>query len=110
MMFSQPDDPNCPVKSFKLYIAKLHLNLDLFLQQPNPNFQSQPNWSIKSPLGAHTIGSMMENMSASANTFKVYINQCIHMTATAVLKRARCQVTDIIAVTGHQNMASLIAL
>ena len=107
MMFSQPDDPNCPIKSYKKYVSKLHPNFNVFLQRLNPKFAEQPNWYIKAPLGVHTIGTMMRNISALSNTSEVYTNHCIRATTTTALKRAGCQPTDIMAVTGHRNMASL---
>ena len=34
MMFEQVGDPNCPVRSFQVYVEKLHPDLDAFLQRP----------------------------------------------------------------------------
>ena len=107
MMFAQPDKVSCPVRSFKLYLSKLHPELDTFLQKPNPFYKKQNQWYSKVPLGVNTIGSIMKRISEKAETTYKYTNHCIRSTTTTVLQRAGMPAKDIMAVTGHRNQASL---
>lgn len=107
VMFADPDSDLCPVKSFKLYREKLHKDLECFLQRPNPSYRKTGIWYVKQPVGVHLIGQIMKRISSEADTATQYTNHCIKATTATVLKKAGLQPLDIMAVTGHKNVASL---
>jgi hypothetical protein len=106
-MFESPDDENCPVESFVKYISKLNPSCSAFLQRPDPNFHNKPFWYVNAPLGIHTIATIMKSISQEASTSVTYTNHCVKATTGTVLKKAGFSNKDIMAVTGHKNVASL---
>ena len=60
IILSQPGNPRCPVRSFKLYMSKL-TKIKSFFQQPNP-FIKNPNkdkWYKEQPVGDGTTGKFL---------------------------------------------------
>jgi hypothetical protein len=106
-MFSTPELPNCPVRSFEKYIAKLNPKCPAFLQRPDPNYNKKSFWYVNAPLGVHYISNMMKSISSDAGTSVTYTNHCVKATTGTVLKKAGFCNKDIMAVTGHKNVASL---
>jgi hypothetical protein len=107
VMYEMKDDVNCPVISFDLYCSKLNPKCSAFLQRPSKNFIGKDIWYDNAPLGVHTIGSMMKQISLAAGSSTIYTNHSLKASTATVLKRAGIPATDIMAVTGHRNVASL---
>ena len=54
--------PLCPVKSFELYLSKLHTDLVFLWQRPKCEVDENDScWYQKSRIGKNTIGSLMKN-------------------------------------------------
>jgi hypothetical protein len=107
VMFENTDDPLCPVKSFQKYISKLNPSCEAFLQRPAAKFHKRDIWYVNAPLGIHTIATMLKNISSEAGLAHSYTNHCVKATTGTVLKKAGLANRDIMAVTGHKNVASL---
>ena len=107
VMFENKTSELCPVKSFKLYMSKLHKDCNAFLQRPSANYKKTGIWYINAPLGKHTIASLMKKISLEAETSTIYTNHCLKATAANTLKTAGFATKDIMMVTGHSNAATL---
>ena len=106
-MYEQPDDPACPLKSLELYLDKLHPNGQDFFQQPRSGANGEI-WYNGRPIGASTLATFMSKISKEANLSHVYTNHCIRATAITILSTAGVDGTDIIGVSGHKSIQSLI--
>ena len=107
-MYEQPNSEHCPVKSFELYVSKLHPACDALFQKPWGN--ARPNdeiWYCNVPVGYNTLGNIMKTISTRAQLSQVYTNHCIRATCTTVLSHAGIDVDRIASVTGHRNVGSI---
>lgn len=112
-MYAQPRDPLCPVKSLKLYISKLDKKSNSLFQQCRRgicdlDFAKEDVW-YNNAMGKNSIREMMRRISIKARLSQVYTNYCIRMTTTAVLLNANFDHRDIISVTGHKDVRSLLS-
>ena len=107
VMYAVDNDELCPVKSFKLYLGKLHPECDAFFQTPNKNFKKSGVWYKKCPVGINTIGSKMSDLSKRAELSVVYTNHCLRATSATVLSHSGAEGREIIAFTGHKQESSL---
>ena len=82
-MYEKPG-PLCPVKSFELYLSKLHPELEFLWQRPKDNPSENDSWYCKVPLGKTTIGNFMKELSRTANLSQNYTNHSIRTTAVTV--------------------------
>ena len=98
-MYSFPNDTLCPVRSLKLYLAKLSKEEDSFLQNPRKAAIQGDNEWYYGKLGVHTIDNMMKNISKKAGLSEIYTNHCIRATTSTILAHADVPHNDIIAVT-----------
>jgi hypothetical protein len=106
-MFARPDDDLCPVYSFKLLLSKLNPNCEALLQRPLQNYQERDIWYSNAPLGVNTIANLMKEISKESGSSVTYTNHSIKASTATILKRAGFESMDIMAVTGHRNVASL---
>lgn len=73
--------PNCPLRSLKKYLNRLHPQCPWFFQRPRPgNLQNSSIWYCNSPVGVNTISKFMSTISKEANSVKstqitVYVQQ-----------------------------------
>ena len=108
IMLAQPNDPNCPVRSFKLYCSKLNKECESFYQMPNQRWLSDKDaWYLPKPAGIGALGNMMKNISKEAKLSSVYTNHALRVTAATALNHAGFEVADIAQVTGHSSTESL---
>ena len=108
-MYAKPGDSRCPVNSLELYLSKLHPDKEEFFQQVSRTATSScPTWYNGRPIGSNTIATFMSRISKAAKLSKVYTNHCIRVTAVTVLSNAGVGETDIISVSGHKNVQSLV--
>jgi hypothetical protein len=101
------NDESCPVASFNLYLQKLNPKCSAFLQRPDPHFQGKTTWYQNAAVGINTIASMLKCISKEANASKTYTNHSVKASTATILKKAGIPAQDIMAVTGHRNIASL---
>ena len=108
IMYEQPGDPNCPVKSLKMYIEKLNPKCPFLFQKPKSSSVGlSPVWYENKPIGVHKLESCMKELSIAAGLSQVYTNHCLRATVSTVLSEAGCQSHNIMSVTGHKNEGSL---
>ena len=65
-------------------------------------------WYNGRPIGIGTLAQFMSRISKAANLSRVYTNHCIRATAITILSAAGVDGTDIISVSGHKTIQSLI--
>ena len=106
-LYEQPDDPRCPVKSLELYLDKLHPDSNDFFQQARSG-SSDEIWYNGRPIGTNTLAKFMPNISREASLSRMYTNHCIRATSITVLSANGVDATDIIGVTGHKTIQSLL--
>lgn len=106
-MYAQPDSPNCPVYSFKLYLEKLGLQSPAFFQQIATDWTGVSLWYNGRPIGKDPLGSWMSRLSTEAGLSKRYTNHCIRATAIQVMKASGIPDTDIMRKSGHKSADSL---
>merc|ERR1712048_1347217 len=80
----------CPVKSFQLYLMKLHpLQPRLFQQPRRKATPKSPMWYGKAPIGEKALQQMMANISAASKLSKRYTNHCVRTTALEQFSTSR---------------------
>jgi biotin carboxyl carrier protein len=80
----------CPVKSYQLYLMKLHpLQPRLFQQPRRKATPDSPMWYGKAPIGEKALQQMMANISAAAKLTKRYTNHCVRTTALEQFSTSR---------------------
>ena len=99
---------NCPVASFKKYVAKLSPECEAFFQTPKAAPPTAPSpWYKNCPVGTATLGSMMRKISQYACLSKVYTNHCLRATCITILDGEGFTTRDICQISGHANEGSL---
>jgi hypothetical protein len=89
-MFARPNDPNCPVRSFELYINKLNPKCEAFLQRPDARYKLKTVWFVNAPLGIHTISNMLKNICQDSGVANLYTNHCIKATTANGFEEGCC--------------------
>ena len=106
----------CPVAAYELLLSKRPPELKqqgpLYLAPLKKErvWSRAPVWFSKSPLGVHSIDSMVNRMAIAAGldvTKKHFTNHSIRKTTVKKLKKAGVSATEIMAITGHRNQQSL---
>jgi hypothetical protein len=106
----------CPVAAYELLVSKrppeLKQNGPLYLSPLKKErvWSNAPVWFSKSPLGVHSIDSMVSRMATDAGldvTKKHFTNHSIRKTTVKKLKKAGVSATEIMAITGHKNQQSI---
>ena len=106
-MYEQLNDPNCPVASFKKYVAKLNPGCDAFFQRPKTTANSDI-WYVNCPIGKNKLSTMMKEISGKAQLSRVYTNHCLRVTSATVLSRNDFNLNDIRSVTGHRSVDGVL--
>jgi hypothetical protein len=104
-MYEQPGSL-CPVKSFELYLSKLHSELKCLWQRPK-EATADICWYCNVPVGKNTLGNFMKNISRAADLSKEYTNHSIRATAVTVLDHSNFEARHIMRVSGHKSEASI---
>ena len=109
-MYSQPNNPNCPVSSLRFYLSKLSQEEEYFFQTPRKPqrepFCQMETW-YKRKMGKNTLNNMMKTISKLGNLTQEYTNHCIRATVCTVLAHNDVESSNIIKVTGHKDVKSL---
>ena len=102
-MYSQPDNPACPVASYKLYVSKLHPDCKSLWQRPLDSFnESDATWFCNSPLGQNSIQNFMIKLSKFAKLSEHYTNHSIRATAITLMDDAGLEARHIMRISGHR--------
>lgn len=109
-MYERPEDKDtCPLFSLELYLSKLDPKSNDFFQQVRRNITlNAVTWYNGRPIGANTIAGFMSRISKDAELSMVYTNHCIRVTAITCLSNEGINETNIIALSGHRKVQSLI--
>ena len=88
--YNIPDDPRCPVKSFKMYMSRLNPHNPNFWQRikKTTTTTSENNswmWYDKGALGKNYLSNFMSRMTRENKLNKFYTNQCINLTSIKFL-------------------------
>jgi len=108
-MYEKPG-PLCPVRSFELYLSKLHSELEFLWQRPKhipSETESCESWYSRVPLGKNTIGNFMKELSKTVSLSKQYTNHSLRATALTVLDHCNFEARHIMRVSGHKSEASI---
>ena len=101
-----PNNPMCPVDSFREYLS--HLNPDCeSLWQPPITHPKTSVWYAKSTVGDHTISDFMKNLSKNAGLSCKYTNHDIRVTGLSILGRCNFSDQQLMAISGHKSVESL---
>ena len=107
-MYDAPESDMCPVKTFELYISKLHPSSDLFFQLPRRCYNvSDDLWLEPKPIGENTLGNFMPRISAMCSLSRRYTNHCLRSTAITLLDEAQFPSRHIMTVSGHKSENSI---
>nr|CAB3262995.1 uncharacterized protein LOC100186276 [Phallusia mammillata] len=80
----------CPVRSYELYLSKLHAQQPRLFQQPRrKSSPDSPMWYGKAPIGEKALQQMMANISNAARLSKRYTNHCVRTTALEQFSSSR---------------------
>ena len=102
------DGDDCPVRSLKLLLEKLHPDCDALFQYPKATVRKSDNvWFNRQPIGKNSICNFMKRISEAAGLSRPYTNHCIRATSITEMNAAGVENTNIIAVTGHRSVDSL---
>lgn len=102
--------PNCPLLSLKKYLNLLHPECPFFFQQPKDGtIEGSSRWYKNSPVGVNKISGFMQRISEKAGLATTYTNHSIRATTVTSLRNKGIHVNDIMAVTGHKCLQSIMS-
>ena len=94
---------NCPLKSFRTYLSKLHGGCEAFFQRPNENFKKTRVWCVRCSDGKNSSAKFMKVISEKAGLSRKYTNHCLRVTAISVLCQNGIDDSDIWSVSRHKT-------
>ena len=97
----------CPFQSFTKYLSVLNKDCDAFFQRPKKDVTSSTSsvWYDKVPVGKHTLGDKMKNLSLEAGLSTVYTNHCLRATSITLLDGFEAR--HIMTLSGHKSETSI---
>ena len=97
-----PGSPYCPVKSFEMYISKLHPLCTSLWQRPKESFSDDDTvWYCNSRLGEKTLPKFMTKLSERAKLSQIYTNHSIRATGATLLTKSMFNPSQIIGSVSH---------
>lgn len=93
----------CPVKSFELYLSKVHPDCDRLWQRPREHFYHNDEiWFCRSAVGEKNLAKFMSNLSKMCSLSQTYTNHSIRATGASIL-RNYFEPAQIMAVMGQKS-------
>ena len=107
----ETEDQGDGYKALKLYLQKVNPKCTAFFQYPKKNSTAAEYavWYEARPLGIHSLGKMMKNISVEARLSKVYTNHCVRATAITLWSNSGISNRHIMAISGHRSEQSLVS-
>ena len=97
-----PGSPYCPIKSFEMYISKLHPLCTSLWQRPKESFSDDDTvWYCNSRLGEKTLPKFMTKLSERAKLSQIYTNHSIRATGATLLTKSMFNPSQIIGSVSH---------
>ena len=106
-MYEQEGD-QCPVKSFDLYVSKLHPECRAFFQRPAEKFNGKETWFVNCPVGKNMLAEKMKKLSNKAGLSRVYTNHCLRASSITFLDISGIQAKDICSVSRHRSTDGIL--
>lgn len=95
------------MRSFELYLSKLHPENNRLWQRPRASFYSMDDiWYCNEPVG-EKLTVFMSDLSKSAALSQIYTNHSIRATGATILSKNMYGSAQIMAVAGHKSVQSL---
>ena len=105
---AMPGDPDFPVHHIKQYLSLLNPKCNALFQHPAWKIKNPNIWYENVPVDKNTLDGFMKAMSKDGDLSQEYTNHCIRHTTVSSLDQVRFQPNDIISVTGHCHVSSLM--
>lgn len=97
----------CPVKSFELYLSKVHPDCDRLWQRPREHFcHNDEVWFCRSAVGEKNLAKFMSNLSKVCLLSQTYTNHSIRATGASILHNF-FEPAQIMAVMGQKSAVYL---
>lgn len=104
IMLEMPGSPRCPVSSFNRYMSLLNPQINDFFQRPNIKKKKYD----AAPIGLHTLGDMMAEISKQANLSTRYTNHQIRKTTGTAMGKSGKNAPAIAYHLKQKNMQSVM--
>ena len=103
-------DRMCPLKSFRTYIEHLNPESEYMWQYTldKINLEFPDIWYSKKHFGKNPLSTFMSDLSKETELSRIYTNHSIRSTGITVLTNAKFSNADIMSVSGHKSVQSLI--
>ena len=103
------DSKYCPVKSFMMYVTKLHPKINAFWQQLKElkKIQDSDIWYKPLKIGEKPLASFISRMSHEAELSYVYTNHSIRCNGITFMKRYTYSEKQMMTMSGHKSVNSL---
>ena len=111
LMPENKDDRLCPVASFRKYLQHIEPKNPYLWQTPlkSGKKKGDPNiWYGLQHMGKNTLSGFMKDVSKECGLSTMYTNHSIRVTGITVLTRQNFTNSEIMAVSGHKSVQSLV--
>ena len=106
-MYEEPGD-DCPIRSLKFLLAKLHPDCKSLFQYPRSTVKlTDIVWFNRQPIDKNIICQLMKRINEAVELSRTYTNHCIRATSITVMNAAGIEGTNIISITGHKSVDSM---
>ena len=111
-MFAQPNSDYCPVKFFKVYVAKRPEELrsdpdSRFYLRPLPTPTENDVWYSRQPLGKNKLGIIMKTMVLTAELYGRKVNHSTRKTFATTLRQSDRPITEVAQLGGWTSVSTL---
>ncbi|XP_067141093.1 uncharacterized protein [Centruroides vittatus] len=99
IILENPGDLLCPVKNFRMYLARLNPACDALFQRPKDRISKQDLcWYVNSPVGKNMLATMMSTISKCAGLSRVYTNIRIRATMYSEAQENGCISCEVLPI------------